>query len=287
MQGRTGFRGPGSQLCRAADSRRWLCYGPRVFGEIAQIYRASKKKKDINWFTEWVARPPAAVFVYLFKNTRITPNQVTFLSLVICAAAGAMLVALPGHLWLIAAIAVYELSFVLDCVDGMLARARKTASQLGHLLDFLMDEIKAMMLFGCVTVRLWQQTEDELYLVAGLAGLFALASGIGLTSFIRRPEYGAPPPTEDGQPAEIKRRGGLVGMLISLLEQAARTVVHYPAYIWIAAAANRIDIYFYAYAAVNVLYLSRTFLMVFIRLGRFEPTADTASTANTEREPGS
>nr|MBA3542734.1 hypothetical protein [Deltaproteobacteria bacterium] len=50
-----------------------------AFSEIATIYRSSKKKHDINWFTEWIARPPAAAVVYALRNTRITPNQVTFM----------------------------------------------------------------------------------------------------------------------------------------------------------------------------------------------------------------
>ena len=239
--------------------------------EVADIYRASKKKKDINWWTEWVCRPPAAFFVYLFQGTRITPNQVTIMSALICIGAGAMFITLPGHLWLVMAAVVFELSFVFDCVDGQLARVRKTASPLGHLFDFLMDEIKAMLLFGCITIRLWHESGDERFLVVGLAALFALASGISMTSFMRRPEYGAPPPTADGQPAVIAQRTGIVGFAITMLEHLARTIVHYPSYIWLCAAFNRIDVYFWIYAGVNVLYLGRTSLLLLIKLGRFGP----------------
>lgn len=241
-----------------------------MFREIADIYRASKKKKDINWWTEWVCRPPAAVFVWMLQGTRVTPNQITILSALVAAGAGAMFVTLPGHLWLIAAAVVYELSFVLDCVDGQLARVRKTSSPLGHLFDFLMDEIKAMLIFGCVTVRLWRQSEDDLFLLVGLAALFALASGISMTSFMRRPEYGAPQPTADGQPAVIRRRGGAIGLVVTGLEHLARMCVHYPSYIWLAAAFNRIDVYFWIYAGVNALYLARCSLVLAVRLGRFE-----------------
>ena len=125
-----------------------------ALSDIAAIYRASKKKKDINWFTQHIARPPAAVFVWLFQGTPITPNQVTFLATVVAAIAGAMFIAWDGWLGLVMAALVFELSFVLDCVDGMLARLRKIASPLGHLLDFLMDELKAMLIYGCVAVRL-------------------------------------------------------------------------------------------------------------------------------------
>jgi len=241
-----------------------------MWSEIVAIYKASKKKRDINRFTEWIARPPAAVFVYLFAKTRITPNQVTFLSALVAVAAGAMFALLPGsYTWLVVAALVYELSFVLDCADGQLARVRKIASPLGHLLDFLMDELKAMLIFGCVTVRLWQEAADDRLLVAGLAGLFCLAAGLTLTSFTRRPEYGAKPPTEDGQPAEVGGRKGLAGLVLSPVEFAARIVVHYPQYIWICALADRMDIYFWAYAGVNALYLLKTMAGIMLRLGRF------------------
>src|SRR5665647_1915440 len=108
-----------------------------MWSDIVAIYKASKKKRDIDRFTEWIARPPAAVFVYFFAKTPITPNQVTFLSALVAAGAGAMFALLPGsYLWLIVAALVFEVSFVLDCADGQLARVRKVASPLGHLLDF-------------------------------------------------------------------------------------------------------------------------------------------------------
>lgn len=241
-----------------------------MWSEIVAIYRASKKRHDINWFTEWIARPPAAVVVYALRGTPITPNQVTFLSAVIAAGACAMFALLPGYGWLVAAAAVFELSFVLDCADGQLARLRKTASPLGHLLDFLMDELKAMLLFGSVAAGMWRDSRDDRILLVGLAGLFCVASGISLTSFMRRPEYGAKPPTADGQPVELVRRRGAIGGVLSALEWAARAVVHYPQYLWLCALANRIDVYFWAYAVVNALYLARSLAQILLRLGRFE-----------------
>ncbi|HTR50627.1 MAG TPA: CDP-alcohol phosphatidyltransferase family protein [Kofleriaceae bacterium] len=235
-----------------------------MWSEIATIYRVSKKKQDINWFTEHVARPPAAIVVYAVRGTRITPNQITFLSAFIAAGACALFAVWPGWLGLVVAAAVFEFSFVLDCADGQLARHRKMASPLGHLLDFLMDELKAMLLFGCVAVRMWRETGDDRLLLVGLGGLFCLASGIALTSFMRRPEYGAKPPSEDGQPAELHKRGP-----VAWIEWAARFVVHYPQYLWLCAVVDRIDIYFWAYAAVNALYLAKSLASILLRLGRF------------------
>jgi phosphatidylserine synthase len=249
---------------------QWLCY-TRPISAIADIYRSSKKRKDINWFTQHVARPPAAVFVYLLRNTPVTPNQVTFLATLVCAGSCALLALTPGNYWaLLGAALLFELSFVLDCVDGMLARLRKHASPVGHLLDFLMDELKATMVFGCVTIRLWQESgRDPDFLLLGLAGMYCIASGISLTTFTRRPEYGAKPMTAEGQPAEVGARRGPVGIALNVLEWASRFVVHYPQYIWLCAAVDRLDIYFWAYGAVNLLYLAKTMLGVLLKLGRF------------------
>jgi len=241
--------------------------------EVAAIYRASKKKQDINWFTEWIARPPAAVVVLALRGTPITPNQITFGSAFIAAGACAMFALCPGWAWLIVAALVFEFSFVLDCADGMLARLRKIASPLGHLLDFLMDELKAMLLYGCVAIRLWQEIGDVRLLLVGIGGLFCLASGIALTSFMRRPEYGAKPPTEDGQPAQVGGRRGVVGLAVLAIEWPSRFVVHYPQYLWLVAALDRIDIYFWAYGAVNALYLAKSLAVILLKLGRFAKAA--------------
>jgi hypothetical protein len=251
--------------------------GSATFREIAAIYRASKKKKDINFWTEWVCRPPAAVFVYLLRGTRITPNQVTFLSTLVTFLSCALFIFLPGWWGAVVAALVFELSFVLDCVDGQLARIRKTASAIGHHLDFLMDEIKAFFLFGAVTVRLWlgaaTAAAGDRYLVVGLAGMACLGAGLSMTTFTRRAEYGAPPPTEDGQPVELAARHGPLGALVGLLERAARVVVHYPSYLLLVALVppGRVDLYFWAYAAVNALYAAKAFLGIFMKLGRFGP----------------
>lgn len=235
---------------------------------VSEVYRKTRKRPDLFWNT-YVCRPPAAVVVAALRNTPVTPNQITFAAFFLALAACGILLVVPGHAGLLVGVVVFQLSYVLDCADGMLARWRNIQSTQGHLLDFLMDEIKAFIVFGSVAVRMWRETGDERWLLVGIGGLAALASGIAITSFMRRPEYGAKPPTAEGQPAEIQRRSGALGWGLTLFEHAARSVVHYPQYIWLCAAVNRMDIYVLAYAGVNVLYLGYTSLALLVRLGRF------------------
>jgi len=238
--------------------------------EILAIYRSCKKKVDINWFTEWLCRPVAALMVFFLRRTPITPNQVSFLSLFFAMGAGAVFACLPSYEALLLAAALSHTSFLLDCSDGMLARCKNIASHLGHLLDFLMDELKAMLLFACIALRLYQQHEDPLYLIVGMGFLFCIATGLTLTSFMRRPEYSGEHPTKDGQPAKIAVRQGPLGWGVMLLEHGARSVVHYPQYLWILAITNRLDLYFWGYGVVHVLYIGRAGLAIAWRLGRFE-----------------
>src|SRR5262249_35717031 len=188
----------------------------------------------------------------------------TILATVVAALSCALFVLLPGWGGAVVAALAFELSFVLDCVDGQLARLKKTTSLVGHHLDFLMDEIKAFLVFASVTARLWRFSGDTNYLLVGLAGMACLGAGLSMTTFMRRPEYGAPPPTDDGQPATLRELRGPVGIAVGLAERAARFVVHYPSYILLVALVppGRLDFYFWAYAAVNALYAARCFAAI-------------------------
>src|SRR5688572_23600346 len=159
----------------------------RPVGEILEVYRRTRKSRDLV-FNSHVCRPIAAVFVVALRGTRFTPNQVSFFSLLLAWCAAALLVWLPGRAGWWLGVLVLELSYVFDCVDGMLARERGVASQAGHLLDFLMDEIKAFFVLGAVALGAYRREGDPELLIWGVVGLVSLASGIGLTTFQRRPE---------------------------------------------------------------------------------------------------
>ncbi|HWA77633.1 MAG TPA: CDP-alcohol phosphatidyltransferase family protein [Polyangiaceae bacterium] len=227
-----------------------------------EVYLKTRKVPDLFW-NLYVCRPIAAVLVDGLKNTRVTPNQITMSALVVATVASLILLAVPGWLGLVLGILVFEFSYVLDCADGMLARLRGTASPTGHLLDFLMDEIKAFILLAAVAARLFLERQEPRFLLIGLFGLVALASGVALTTFIRRPEVAGP--AVKGE--ERARRGPL-----ALMEGLAKFVIHYPSYIWLAAALGRIDFYFYPYVVVNGLYAARALLSVALRFARFEPS---------------
>jgi phosphatidylglycerophosphate synthase len=237
-----------------------------MLAAVRDIYRQSKKKRD-NFWTEWISRPPAAVIVWMLKGTRVTPNQVSFLAITVAAGGCATMILWRTWLGLIVAGLLLQLAYVIDCVDGQLARLKSMASPVGALLDFMLDEVKAFLVIASAATRLYLQSQDPKWLLIGLGGLFVAATGITLTTFMRRPEYleatGAPP-----VPPATERAGFLPTSLspVALVEALGKYVLHYPSWFLFVCAANRLDIFVYAYLGAHLLYLGRASLTILVKL---------------------
>jgi phosphatidylglycerophosphate synthase len=244
-----------------------------VLGAVVDAYRRTRKPKDIFW-NKFVARPLAAVVIVPLGRTRVTPNQITLATLPVFLAGAALIAFRPGWGALCAGVGILELSYVLDCADGQLARLKGTSSPVGAHLDFLMDELKAFALVAAVSVRLWLPAHEARWLLEGLGALVAVAGAISLTTFMRRPEYAA------ATGAAVTRGAGDYGegfaaaaaparrSPLALVEAVGRFVVHYPSYIVYVAIANRIDLFLHAYLAMNAAYAARALLSIGRALGR-------------------
>ena len=220
------------------------------------------------------------IVVALAAKTPVTPNQLTLLSTAIFVVAAAILIAIPEPQGAWLGVAVVELSYLLDCCDGMLARHKKIASQQGHLFDFFTDELKAVMLVAAVGIRLWRTggygldatiwpSGSDGFLVATVAAVAIVASGISLTNFVRRPEISGKETPVDAHyeanaaatpPSPLRRLAAHVFTFLRFLN-------HYPSHIWLFVIAGRLDVFFWMYASLNALYLAKGWLGLVIRFG--------------------
>jgi phosphatidylglycerophosphate synthase len=254
------------------------------------LYRQSLKPAD-SLFNLYFARPLAAPIVYLLSKTRVTPNQVTFVSTLVMILAVTALSMVSGYLGVLVAVVGIELSYVLDCVDGQLARVTGRSSAVGGDLDFMMDELKAYLLIVALGIRGamtssgviqgigWGETtatwrglpEGPVWpLVVCLLALLVTASAISLTRFIRSERYAeatGAPVQKHGQSAGEGRGGGPLWPLKAL----ARLVTQYPASLPLFALAGALDIFVYAYGILHALYAGQAGLGVVLKLGRFAP----------------
>jgi hypothetical protein len=251
-----------------------------MLGTAVEVYRATRKKHDL-LFNLYVMRPIAAVVVVAAAKTPVTPNQVTLLNLFIFVVAIALFVVLPDYRGGLVAVFVLELSYCLDCVDGMLARFKKIASKEGHLFDFFTDEAKAVLLAGALPIRFWRAGALGLdgtfwppgtpgFLLAGIAGVAIIASAISLTNFLRRPELSGRESTVEAhyETVEHVKPKSVVGRIAGIVTTFLRFLNHYPSHIWIFALLGRLDVMFWIYIAINLLYLGRGWLGILLRFGR-------------------
>ncbi|MDS1271966.1 CDP-alcohol phosphatidyltransferase family protein [Lipingzhangella sp. LS1_29] len=99
------------------------------------------KRRDA-WWTVLLVDPVAARLVTVTANrTSITPNQLTVMAALLgLAAAACFATASPG--WLVVGALLFHASFIVDCMDGKVARLKGTGSVFGMWLDFLFDRIR-------------------------------------------------------------------------------------------------------------------------------------------------
>ncbi|MFC7527281.1 CDP-alcohol phosphatidyltransferase family protein [Actinoplanes sp. GCM10030250] len=116
------------------------------------------------WWTVLLVDPLAARLVRLVAPYRwITPNVLTLVATIFGTAA-AVCFAVGDRWYLVAGALLFHLSFVVDCMDGKIARLNGTGTIFGQWLDFVLDRVRvffiALALFGGQYV----QTGEDAYL---------------------------------------------------------------------------------------------------------------------------
>jgi phosphatidylglycerophosphate synthase len=125
--------------------------------------RATYKKRDA-WWTVFLVDPLAARIIILLANrTKVTPNQVSLTSFAVgLLAATAFWRA--DYLALVIGALLYHISFMLDCVDGKIARLKGTGSVFGMWLDYSFDRYRVLACTGALMYGQYQRS-GELYFI--------------------------------------------------------------------------------------------------------------------------
>ncbi|MFD5703204.1 CDP-alcohol phosphatidyltransferase family protein [Streptomyces lasiicapitis] len=138
---------------------------------LAEVRRITQKKRDA-WWTVMLVDPLATPLVRLTaRYTRITPNQITWGAFVL-GLASSVCFAFGDWRWLVLGAVIYHFSFVLDCMDGKVARLTGTGSVFGAWLDFVFDRIRVMVCGVALMGGQYARTHDETYIWLAVAVVF-------------------------------------------------------------------------------------------------------------------
>ncbi|AZM56212.1 phosphatidylglycerophosphate synthase [Streptomyces sp. WAC 01529] len=135
---------------------------------LAEVRRITQKKRDA-WWTVLLVDPVATPLVrFTAMRTRITPNQITWGAFLLGLGSAACF-ALGDWKWLALGAVIYHLSFILDCMDGKIARLTGQGSVFGAWLDFVFDRIRVMVCGVALMGGQYDRTGDTLYIWLALA----------------------------------------------------------------------------------------------------------------------
>lgn len=125
----------------------------------------TRKRRD-SWWTVYFVDPVACrVALPVANHTRLTPNGLTVFSLVL----GLVSAVCFGLNQLIAGAGFFYLSFMIDCVDGKIARLKGTGTPFGLWLDYVGDRIRVVLCAGGLAYGQYTLTGDVRYIVLGAA----------------------------------------------------------------------------------------------------------------------
>ncbi len=146
-------------------------------GNLDKAYEESLKSIETeNIIDRIFYRPIGFRIAYLLRNTPVTPNMVTVVSIFVGAAVGFLFYPV-NLLYNIYGILVLIFANILDCVDGQLARLTGIKSAIGRILDGLAGDIW----FACIYINLALRLSHEY----GNYWFFALAVASGLSHLVQ------------------------------------------------------------------------------------------------------
>jgi phosphatidylglycerophosphate synthase len=135
---------------------------------LGEIRTRTYKDRDA-WWTVWLVDPLASRLVWLVAPYRwITPNRLTFAAFLFGVGAAACYWQQTWG-WLIAGAVLFHLSFVIDCMDGKIARLNGTGSVFGAWLDYVFDRLRVLVCTVALMGGQYARTGDFLYV--WLAGI--------------------------------------------------------------------------------------------------------------------
>ncbi|MVO86322.1 CDP-alcohol phosphatidyltransferase family protein [Streptomyces sp. p1417] len=138
---------------------------------LAEVRRITEKKRDA-WWTVLLVDPVATPLVrQTALRTRITPNQITWGAFLL-GLVSSVFFAFGDWRWLVVGAVVYHCSFVLDCMDGKVARLTGRGSVFGAWLDFVFDRIRVMVCGVALMGGQYARTDDAIYIWLAVAVVF-------------------------------------------------------------------------------------------------------------------
>ncbi len=123
-----------------------------------------------NWGDLWYPRLANKLLKTVSRLPVLTPNMVTISSFLLYAVAAVLIVV--GGSWSIIAVILLPFSYILDCLDGQLARYTGKTSAIGDYLDKTLDVLKIGIINAGMAIAAYRLTGKNYYFLLGFISCF-------------------------------------------------------------------------------------------------------------------
>ncbi len=124
-------------------------------------------RADDGFYSTMVVRRASKPLTRMAIRAGWTPNAITIVSLIVGLAAAASF-ATGSWVWVLAGAVLLQLSLVIDCVDGEVARATGRFSSLGAWLDAATDRVKEFAVYAGLAIGAGRNGDDVWWVAIAL-----------------------------------------------------------------------------------------------------------------------
>jgi phosphatidylglycerophosphate synthase len=141
--------------------------------ELNQICQKPRYKEVGNWMVRHILREASLPITWLLLHTKMTANQVTLVSL-IAGMAGGVLFAFGSWQSFLGGALLLQIWYLLDHVDGQIARYRQTACLTGRFFDYIMHHAIHGVIFFSLGIHCFTRTGSFIYVWWGFAASLSM-----------------------------------------------------------------------------------------------------------------
>ena len=166
--------------------------------QLKKICQKQNYRTNGNWMARHITRDMALPLTRLLLSTPVTANQISFLTM-LTSVFSAFFLAGPGPKSFLVGACLWQFWYLLDHVDGQIARYRKSVAPEGLFLDFMMHHLANLILPFGVGAHLFFLTAEPLALFTG----FASSVSLGMIAILNdcKAKAAVEYLTKDGRPA--------------------------------------------------------------------------------------
>lgn len=176
---------------------------------------------DDGFYSTFVVRRLSKPLTVLALKLGLSPNTITLISFAVglCAAFAFALGTTP---WLVTGAVLLQLSLIIDCVDGEVARATRRFSALGAWLDASTDRVKEFAAYAGLAVGAASQHDENIWPLAILLLVLVTTRHMADYDFsrVQRLREARVEPLPYAQPSDGGASGGW--SVASTMERSAR-----------------------------------------------------------------